>query len=74
MLEQQKRAREEKKKLRRSLKEFEESFQSVAGRRVQKQDKIIVDGIYANYKQIKAKLRLLDALVAKKSCVKRNSC
>ncbi|KAK6641827.1 hypothetical protein RUM44_013545 [Polyplax serrata] len=74
LLEQQKTAREEKKKLRRSLKEFDESFQSVAGRRAQKQDRIIVEGIYVNYKQVKAKLRLLDALVAKKSCVKRNSC
>ncbi|KAL0266461.1 UNVERIFIED_CONTAM: hypothetical protein PYX00_008987 [Menopon gallinae] len=74
LLEQQKTAREEKKKLRRNLREFEDSFRSETGRRAQKQDRIVIEGIYVNYKQIKAKLRLLDALIAKKSCVKRNSC
>lgn len=74
LLEQQKIAREEKKKLRRSLREFEEAFQSETGRRAQKHDRLVIEGIYVNYKQVKAKLRLLDALIAKKSCVKRNSC
>lgn len=74
MLEQQKNAREEKKKLRRNLREFEESFQTETGRRAQKHDRLVIEGIYVNYKQVKAKLRLLDALIAKKSCVKRNSC
>lgn len=74
LLEQQKRLKGEKKQLRRSLREFEEKFQSETGRRAQKQDRLVIETIYLGYKQAKAKLRLLEALIAKKSQVKRNSC
>lgn len=65
MLQQQRDMNEEKKKLRRSLKEFENEFQAKTGRKLQKDDKVAMANVYASYKQTKAKLRLLDALVAK---------
>lgn len=73
-MEQQKRLKEEKKQLRRSLRDFDDRFQSENGRRAQKQDRLAIEAIYLGYKQSKAKLRLLEALIAKKSQVKRNSC
>ncbi|KAJ1528448.1 hypothetical protein ONE63_006859 [Megalurothrips usitatus] len=66
--------RDEKKKLRRLLREYEEQFQQETGRRMQREDRAIVAGdtaakeysvTYSSYKQMKAKLRLLEALVAK---------
>lgn len=66
--------REEKKKLRRLLREQEEQFQHQTGRRMQREDRAALAGdaaardyslLYTSYKQIKAKLRLLEALVAK---------
>ncbi|XP_034238043.1 protein FAM13B [Thrips palmi] len=67
--------REEKKKLRRLLREQEEHFQLQTGRRMQREDRVALPGdagaakdfatIYSSYKQTKAKLRLLEALVAK---------
>lgn len=58
-------AREEKKQLRRSLKEFEYRFEETTGRKMLKSDRKAMDETYALYKQKKAKLRLLDALVKK---------
>ncbi|KAK3928310.1 Protein FAM13A [Frankliniella fusca] len=66
--------REEKKKLRRLLREQEEQFQHQTGRKMQREDRLALAGdatakdyslLYTSYKQIKAKLRLLEALVAK---------
>lgn len=67
--------REEKKKLRRLLREQEEQFQLQTGRRMQREDRVALPGdagaakeftsMYSSYKQLKAKLRLLEALVAK---------
>lgn len=67
--------REEKKKLRRLLREQEEQFQLQTGRRMQREDRVALQGdtgankdftiMYSSYKQMKAKLRLLEALVAK---------
>lgn len=65
LLKQQREMNEEKKKLRRSLKEFENEFQAKTGRKLQKDDKLLMANVYTSYKQTKAKLRLLDALVAK---------
>lgn len=63
---QQRVTREEKKRLRRALKELEAQFEARAGRRMQKEDRgpqVVM--IYESYKQTKAKLRLIDALMAK---------
>lgn len=58
-------AREEKKQLRRSIKEFEYNFEETSGRKMLKSDRKAIEDTYALYKQKKAKLRLLDALVKK---------
>ncbi|XP_033193403.1 protein FAM13A [Bombus vancouverensis nearcticus] len=66
LLVQQKLTREEKKRLRRALKELEAQFEARAGRRMQREDRgPQVTTVYESYKQAKAKLRLIDALVAK---------
>lgn len=57
--------RDEKKKLRRTIKEFEEVFEEQNGRKMLKSDRNAIEDTYALYKQKKAKLRLLDALVRK---------
>ncbi|XP_055321142.1 uncharacterized protein DDB_G0283697 isoform X2 [Sitodiplosis mosellana] len=57
--------RDEKKKLRRTIKEFEEVFEEQNGRKMLKSDRTVIEETYALYKQKKAKLRLLDALVRK---------
>lgn len=57
--------REEKKQLRRSIKEFENKFEEASGRKMLKADRKAMDDTYAMYKQKKAKFRLLDALVRK---------
>lgn len=58
-------AREEKKQLRRTIKEFEYKFEESSGRKMLKSDRKMMEETYALYKQKKAKLRLLDALVKK---------
>lgn len=58
-------ARDEKKELRRTIKEFEEIFEERNGRKMLKTDRTLIEDTYALYKQKKAKLRLLDALVKK---------
>ncbi|XP_008214879.1 protein FAM13C isoform X2 [Nasonia vitripennis] len=66
LLQQQLIAKEEKKRLRRSLKELEMQFEARAGRRMQRADRgPRVNMIYDSYKQTKAKLRLISALLAK---------
>lgn len=67
LLSQQRTTREDKKRLRRTLREFEDEFQRRTGRKIQKEDRAAIDGIYSAYKQAKAKLRLLEALVAKQT-------
>ncbi|XP_017786478.1 PREDICTED: protein FAM13A isoform X2 [Nicrophorus vespilloides] len=62
---QQRMTNEEKKQLRRSLKEFEANFESTTGRKLQKEDRSPMETVYISYKKAKAKLRLLDALVGK---------
>ncbi|XP_026670360.1 protein FAM13B isoform X2 [Ceratina calcarata] len=66
LLIQQKVTREEKKRLRRALKELEAQFEARAGRRMIREDRgPQVTTVYESYKQAKAKLRLIDALLAK---------
>lgn len=66
-------ARDEKRQLRRTIKEFEEVFEERNGRKMLKSDRMIIEQTYAQYKQKKAKLRLLDALVRKHLAVKESS-
>lgn len=61
--------REEKKQLRRTIKEFEHNFEEVNGRKMLKTDRMLIDDTYTLYKEKKAKLRLLDALVKKQMSV-----
>ncbi|XP_063975714.1 protein FAM13A [Diachasmimorpha longicaudata] len=66
LMAQQRLMREEKKRLRRALKELEIQFEARAGRRMQREDRgPHVQTVYESYKQTKAKLRLIDALLAK---------
>lgn len=66
LLVQQRITREEKKRLRRALKELEAQFEARAGRRMQREDRgPQVTTVYESYKQTKARLRLIDALLAK---------
>lgn len=57
--------RDEKKVLRRTIKEFEQEFEAEAGRKMLKGDRKAMEETYALYKQKKGRLRLLDALVKK---------
>lgn len=65
LLEEQQKARLEKKRLRRVLREFEDDFQKQTGRKVQKEDRAPMDAEYFEYKQVKARLKLLEALLSK---------
>ncbi|XP_005382197.1 PREDICTED: protein FAM13B isoform X4 [Chinchilla lanigera] len=70
LLEQLWKARAEKKKLRRTLREFEEAFYQQNGRNAQKEDRVPVLEEYREYKKIKAKLRLLEVLISKQDSSK----
>lgn len=70
LLEQLWKARADKKKLRKTLKEFEECFYQQNGRNVQKEDRIPMIEEYKEYKRIKAKLRLLEVLINKQDSSK----
>ncbi|XP_055602878.1 protein FAM13A [Uranotaenia lowii] len=62
-------AREEKKELRRTIKDFEQKFEETTGRKMLKSDRKTIEETYALYKQKKAKLRLIDALFKKQMSV-----
>ncbi|KAL1262420.1 hypothetical protein QQF64_007685, partial [Cirrhinus molitorella] len=70
LLEQLWKARAEKKKLRRTIREFEEEFYQQNGRNVQKEDRMPMMDEYKEYKRIKAKLRLLEVLISKQDSSK----
>ncbi|TSK28126.1 Protein FAM13B [Bagarius yarrelli] len=70
LLEQLWKARAEKKKLRRTIREFEEEFYKQNGRNVQKEDRVPMLDEYKEYKRIKAKLRLLEVLISKQDSSK----
>lgn len=57
--------REETKTLKKTIKEFEEIFEERNGRKMLKADRKLIEETYGLYKQKKAKLRLLDALIKK---------
>ncbi|XP_049422668.1 protein FAM13A isoform X1 [Epinephelus fuscoguttatus] len=70
LVEQLQEAREEKKRLRKALKEFEDQFFRQNGRNVQKEDRSPLAVEYNEYKHIKAKLRLLEVLISKRDSTK----
>ncbi|XP_061196169.1 protein FAM13B-like isoform X1 [Saccostrea echinata] len=55
----------EKKRIRRTLRNFEEDFFQKNGRKVQRDDREPLQTEYTSYKQVKAKLKLLEALLSK---------
>ncbi|XP_076151053.1 protein FAM13A isoform X2 [Alosa pseudoharengus] len=70
LVEQLQEAREEKKRIRKSLREFEDQFFRQNGRNVQKEDRSPLAVEYNEYKHIKAKLRLLEVLISKRDSSK----
>ncbi|XP_043203845.1 protein FAM13A-like isoform X4 [Amphibalanus amphitrite] len=58
-------AKEDKRRIRGLLLVFEEDFRSNVGRKVQKDDRGEMDDMYSEYKRAKAKVKLLEVLVAK---------
>ncbi|XP_039542921.1 protein FAM13A isoform X2 [Pimephales promelas] len=70
LVEQLQEAREEKKRIRQNLREFEDEFFKQNGRNVQKEDRSPLAGEYNEYKHIKAKLRLLEVLISKRDSSK----
>ncbi|XP_077387838.1 protein FAM13B isoform X2 [Festucalex cinctus] len=70
LLEQLWKARAEKKKLRKTIREFEEEFYQRNGRNVQKEDREPMLDEYRAYKRLKAKLRLLEVLISKQDSSK----
>ncbi|XP_061545282.1 protein FAM13C isoform X2 [Phycodurus eques] len=56
----------EKRRLHRALREFEDLFHTLSGRVCQKEDRGPMAEEYCQYKNLKAKLRLLEALLSKK--------
>uniref|UniRef100_A0ABM5FLC5 Protein FAM13B isoform X5 n=1 Tax=Pogona vitticeps TaxID=103695 RepID=A0ABM5FLC5_9SAUR len=70
LLEQLWKARAEKKKLRKTLREFEDQFYQQNGRNVQKEDRAPMLDEYREYKKVKAKLRLLEVLISKQDSSK----
>ncbi|XP_051560793.1 protein FAM13A-like isoform X2 [Myxocyprinus asiaticus] len=70
LVEQLQETREEKKRIRKNLSEFEDQFFKQNGRTVQKEDRSPLAGEYNKYKHIKAKLRLLEVLISKRDSSK----
>uniref|UniRef100_A0AAY4AQN7 Rho-GAP domain-containing protein n=1 Tax=Denticeps clupeoides TaxID=299321 RepID=A0AAY4AQN7_9TELE len=70
LVEQLQEAREEKKRIRKNLREFEDQFFRQNGRNVQKEDRSPLAVEYNEYKHIKAKLRLLEVLISKRDSSK----
>nr|XP_040149022.1 protein FAM13A isoform X3 [Ictidomys tridecemlineatus] len=66
LLEHLQEMREEKKKIRKKLRDFEDNFFRQNGRNVQKEDRAPMAEEYNEYKHIKAKLRLLEVLISKR--------
>uniref|UniRef100_A0A8C3X5H4 Family with sequence similarity 13 member A n=1 Tax=Catagonus wagneri TaxID=51154 RepID=A0A8C3X5H4_9CETA len=66
LLEHLQEMREEKKRIRKKLRDFEDNFLRQNGRNVQKEDRTPMAEEYNEYKHIKAKLRLLEVLISKR--------
>ncbi|XP_029910228.1 protein FAM13A isoform X2 [Myripristis murdjan] len=70
LVEQLQETREEKKRIRKNLREFEDQFFRQNGRNVQKEDRSPLAVEYNEYKHVKAKLRLLEVLISKRDSTK----
>uniref|UniRef100_A0A4W3ICW3 Family with sequence similarity 13 member A n=1 Tax=Callorhinchus milii TaxID=7868 RepID=A0A4W3ICW3_CALMI len=70
LLEQLQEARTDKKRLRKTLRDFEDTFFQENGRNVQKEDRAPMTEEYNEYKHVKAKLRLLEVLISKQDSSK----
>ncbi|XP_069755122.1 protein FAM13B, partial [Narcine bancroftii] len=70
LLEQLWKARDDRKNLRKTLREFEEEFYQKNGRNVQKEDRAPMVEEYREYKRIKARVRLLEVLIGKQDSAK----
>ncbi|XP_033827822.2 protein FAM13A isoform X3 [Periophthalmus magnuspinnatus] len=70
LVEQLQETREEKKRIRKNLKDFEDQFFRQNGRNVQKEDRSPLAVEYSEYKHVKAKLRLLEVLISKRDSTK----
>ncbi|KAL5286378.1 FAM13A family protein [Megaselia abdita] len=57
--------RDEKREVKRTIREFESLFEEQNGRKMLKHDRVFIEETYSNYKELKAKVRLLQALVRK---------
>ncbi|XP_038604470.1 protein FAM13A isoform X2 [Tachyglossus aculeatus] len=66
LLEQLQEAREEKRRVRKKLRDFEDLFFRRNGRTVQKEDRGPAGQDYDRYKHLKAELKLLEALITKR--------
>ncbi|XP_068398547.1 protein FAM13A isoform X2 [Eschrichtius robustus] len=66
LLEHLQEMRDEKKRIRKKLRDFEDNFFRQNGRNVQKEDRTPMAEEYNEYKHIKAKLRLLEVLISKR--------
>ena len=65
-----KKIREEKKVSKRAIKEFEEQFQKLTGRKVGKEEKEPIQETYKSYKLSKSQLKLITALLSKPETAK----
>ncbi|KAJ3614595.1 hypothetical protein NHX12_018166, partial [Muraenolepis orangiensis] len=70
LVEQLQETREEKKRIRKNLREYEDQFFRENGRNVQKEDRTPLAVEYNEYKHVKAKLRLLEVLISKRDSTK----
>ncbi|XP_034050289.1 protein FAM13C isoform X2 [Thalassophryne amazonica] len=70
LLECLRETRAEKKTRRKVLREFEDEFYRQTGRTCQKEDRAPMKDEYHDYKQVKAKLRLLEVLLSKQEDTK----
>ncbi|CAL8353265.1 unnamed protein product [Boreogadus saida] len=70
LLEQLQETREEKKRIRKNLREYEDQFFRENGRNVQKEDRSPLAVEYNEYKHVKAKLKLLEVLISKRNSTK----
>lgn len=70
LVEQLQETREEKKRIRKNLREYEDQFFRENGRSVQKEDRSPLAVEYNEYKHLKAKLRLLEVLISKRDSTK----
>lgn len=67
LMKTQRKVKEEKRRLRRTVKELEEGVRSQTGKKIQKEDREPFDCTYQLYKSTKAKLKLIEALLSKQS-------